>query len=238
MTHYVYQRLHAAEGAALHLADHLKIASRAFEHIYGEAPELDEGEIEARIAEILRPGRSAARTGSTVLLRLVWEDGCRWSVAFERVLLDAGYTLSPLRPKAVSYEYSIPFSGFPTGFQLSARDLFDTLALRQHGATRSVRRHGERLISCGDAPLFGIRGHILFTAPFSAGAMDGVEREMVISAAGRSRLIVREEPILHSELKSFDELFFADSGGLTSLAECDGAKFMSLVAPRVASALK
>ncbi len=138
----------------------------------------------------------------------------------------------------MSYEYSIPFGGFPTGFHLAARELFDTLALRQHGATRSVRRRGDLLLTCGDAPLFAIRGRVLFTAPLTEGAMDSVEREMVIDAAAKARLSVREEPILHPDLKNFDELFLADAAGITSLAECDGARFMSLIAPRLADAMQ
>jgi hypothetical protein len=240
MTHFVYQRIHVLGGAALRLTDHLRVAARACEHIYGGRPELDDREVASRIAGVLGPGHpgSGPGTGATVILRLVWNDGYEAEVEFERGLLEAGYSLSPLRPRTVSYEYSIPFSGFPTGFHLSARDLFDTLALRQHGATRSVRRHGDRLISCGDAPLFGIRGRVLFTAPLTEGAMDGVEREMVISAAGQCRMNVREEPILHGDLKSFDELFFADAAGITSISECDGAKFMSLFVERLVERLK
>ncbi len=68
--------------------------------------------------------------------------------------------------------------------------------------------------------------------------MNSVERELVIEAASAARLSVREEPISHPELKSFDELFFADAAGITSLSECDGAKFMSLATPRLAAALK
>ncbi len=94
------------------------------------------------------------------------------------------------------------------------------------------------MLSCGDSPLFAIRGRVLFTAPLTEGAMDGVEREMVIDAAAKARLTVREEPILHPDLKSFDELFCADAAGLTSLSECDGAQFMTLIATRLAAAME
>lgn len=241
MKHFVYQRIHTLNGKALHLADHLRIAAHAFEQIYGSRPELDERDIAARIAENLRLNRTPAHTGVTVLLRLVpVEEGGGYDLAieYERFLLEAGYFHSALRPKAVTFEYSIPFYGFPTGFQLSARALFDALALSRHGATRSVRREGDRLLSCGDAPLFAIRGRVLFTPPLNEGAMDSVERGLVIEAAAKSRLFVREEQIIHPELKSFDELFFADAAGITSLAECDCAKFMSLAAPRIASAMQ
>jgi hypothetical protein len=240
-SHFVYQRAHTLGGKALHLAEHLRIAARAFEHIYGSRPEFDEREIAATISGFLKTLHLPARTSSTVLLYFVPREdgGCEVRHEYERSLLDAGYAHSPLRPKAVTYEYAIPYCGFPTGFQLSARALFDSVAFRQHGAARSVRREGDRLLSCGDAPLFALRGHVLFTPPLTEGAMDSVERELVIAAAGgvKPRLEVREEAIAHSELKSFDELFCADAAGITSLAECDGAKFMSLAAARLAAAM-
>jgi hypothetical protein len=239
MEHYVYQRVHTLNGKPLHLAAHLDLAARAFEHIYcGERPGFDPGAVASRIAALLHTHRSPARGSATVMLRFSPADDELLSMEFERTLLDTGHTHSPLRPRAVSYEYSIPFGGFPTNFQLEARALFDTIALSQHGATRSVRRQGDRLLSCGEAPLFAIRGRLLFTAPLIEGAMDSVERRLVIAAAASSRLTVREEAIPHSGLKSFDELFFADAGGITSLAECDGAKFMSLAAARLAAAIQ
>jgi hypothetical protein len=238
--HFVYQRVHTLGGKALHLAEHLTIASRAFEHIYGFRLDLDEKTVAAQIAEVLRHNHATARTGATAMLYFVpCEDGDhRLTAEFERGLLDAGYTHSPLRPRAQTYEYSIPFGAFPTSFQLSARTLFDGLALREHGATRSVRREGNQLVSCGDAPLFAIRDRILITPPLTEGAMESVERALVIAAATKARLTVREEALLHSELKTYDELFFADAAGITSLSECDNAKFMSLTAPRLAEALK
>ncbi len=238
--HYVYQRIHVLKGKALHLSDHLRIVSRAFEQIYGYDPKLDEREMGASIVRYMQILRPPAHTGSTVMLCIApqGDDDRDIAVEYERPLLEAGYSHSPLRPRAAAYEYSIPFPALPTNFQIEARSLFDTLALRQHGATRSIRRNGDHLLSCGDAPLFAIRGHTLLTPPPGEGAMNGVERELVIAAAPKAHLTTREEPILHPELKSYDELFFADASGITSLSECDGAKFMSLVAPRLAAALK
>ncbi len=228
MTRFVYQRVHVAGGRALHLAEHLDIAARAIDHIYGFEPLFDEKEVAGKI--------SGGRGGETVLLYFIPKDGendCEITVESERVLLERGYTLSPLRPVAVSYDYSIPYGGWPTGFQLAARAFFDDLALRQHKVTRSVHREGEVVLSCGEGPLFGIRGKTIFTASLIDGAVDSVERNLVIRAAEKARLDLREEPILHPELKEFDELFFADAAGITSLAELDGAKFMSLVAHRL-----
>ena len=262
--HFVYQRIHTLAGKSLHLDAHLDLAARAFQHIYGgPRPEFDEASIAKQITELLRTNRSPAKRSATVILRFATHDNndtsqstslrgaagdeaIRVTLAYERLLLDVGYSLSPMRPKAVSYEYDIPFGGFPTGLQLSAAALFDTLALSHHGATRSVRRDGDRLLSCGDAPLFGIRGKTLFTAPLTEGAVDSIERRMIIAAVTNNhekmqkplRLDFLEEAVPHSELTDFDELFFADAAGITSLSECDGAKFMSLLAPRLVAAMK
>jgi hypothetical protein len=175
------------------------------------------------------------------------EGGIELTVEFERVLLDAGYAWSSLRPRAVSFDYSIPFGGFPTAFQLSAKALFDTLGASRTGnsdhtsadggAVRSIRREGDKLLSCGDAPLFAIRGKKLLTTPLIEGTMDTIERRLLIEAAARERLGLTEETLRHSELREYDELFYVDAAGITSIAECDGAKFMSLAAPRLAAAM-
>jgi branched-subunit amino acid aminotransferase/4-amino-4-deoxychorismate lyase len=243
--HYIYQRIHTLAGKSLHLREHLELAARAFRHIYGgEQPVLDERVIASQIAEVLRANNSPARGSAVVMLRLAPQDNSQFSILnsqltaeYIRTLLDVGYAVSSLRPTAVSYEYAIPFGGFPTGFQLSAAALFDHLALAHHGATRSVRRDGDKLISCGGEPLFGIQGKTLFTASFNEGAVESVERQLIIAAAKKARLDFLEEAVLHSELTSFDELFYADAAGITSLAECDGAKFMSLTVPRLIAAI-
>ncbi len=236
--HYVYQRVHTLAGKTLHLAEHLDIIGRTFRYIYGTQPELDEKTIAKHIAELLRVNRYPAGGSATVLLCLFPRQyGHDLLVMCERPLIDNGYTVSSLRPTAISYEYCIPYGGFPTGFQLSAARMHDALAL-EHGATRSVRREGDLLISCGDATLFGIKGKTLFTAPLTIGAVDSVERRLVIAAAAKARMDFLEEAVPHSERRDFDELFYADATGITSLGECDGAKFMSLLVSRLIDALR
>jgi hypothetical protein len=234
--HYIYQHIHTLAGKPLHLGTHLDLAARAFQHIYGgEKPPLYENVVTTQIAEILRSNHAPTHGSAVVTLRLAPSDFAAFitEIEYERTLLDTGYAVSSLRPTAASYEYSIPFGGFPTGFQLSAAALFDTLALSHHEATRSVRREGDKLISCGGSSLFGIRGKTLFTASPGEGAVESVERRLVIAAAAKARLDFLEEAVPQSELKSFDELFYADAAGITSLSECDGAKFMSLVVNRL-----
>lgn len=239
--HYVYQRVHTIGSKTHRLAEHLDIAGRALWHIYGTQPQFDEKTVGAQIAEVLRANRYPARGSATILLCLFPHTiavgvptGHDLLIMCERPLLENGYAVSSLRPAAVSYEYGMPYSAFPTGFQLSAARMHDMLAL-EHGATRSVRREGDRLISCGDSPLFGIKRKTLYTASFTEGAVDSVERRLVISAAAKAGMDFLEEAVPHSGLRDFDELFYADAAGITSLSECDGAKFMSLLVGRIIS---
>ncbi len=124
--HYVYQRVNVLNNKALHLNDHLRIAARSFEQIYGFDPAIDERETAGRIVDLIRTVRHRARSGSIVMLCFTpqGDNDCHIAVEYERPLLEAGYTLSPLRPKAATFEYSIPFGSFPTNFALEAQDLF------------------------------------------------------------------------------------------------------------------
>jgi len=236
--HYVFQRVHAVGGAAWHLPEHLELAARAFAHIYGHAVRPDIGRAEGLIAGCARTHHPSGRGGCTIILRFVPDDGdagWRLDAEYERPLLEEGYAHSALRPRAESFEYRLPFGALPTSFQLSARELFDMLALGRYGATRSVRREGDRLVSCGESPIVAIRGRELVVPE---GTVESVEAALAMAAAPEARLTVSRRPILRSELRRYDELMTVDAAGVTSLAECDGAKFMSLAAPRIAAAMR
>lgn len=236
--HYIYQGVHTLDGRPLRLNEHLAVAARAFLHIHGFRPRFDAKTIAAEIAELLGENRYPATVSSIVTLRFFADggDAVQRLIVCEKPLMERGYSVSSLRPSALSFDYDITCEGFPTNFSLSAARLHDSLAFRL-GAARAVRRKGDILLSCGDSPLFGIRGRTLFTAPLSEGAADSVERRAVISAAASSGLDFLEEGVPVGELTSFDELFLADAAGITSLAECDGAKFMSLLVVRLAGRL-
>lgn len=236
--HYIYQRVHISGGRALRLGEHLAIASRTLWNIHRTRPVFNPEDISKHIAALLKTNRYREDTDSTAMLYF-FPDGesANLLIVCERPLINRGYAVSSLRPSAISYAYRLPYEGFPTNFLLSAARFHDALAT-EHGASKSVRRDGDKLLGCGDAPLFGIRGRTLFTAPLTDGAADSVERKLVINAAVKSGLGFLEESVLHPELRDFDELFYADAAGITSLGECDGAKFMSLLVSRIAAQIK
>lgn len=235
--HYIYQRVQYCGGQVLNLAEHLAVVRRVFWNIHRTQPEFDQTAIAADIASLVRENRYPEGVAVVVMLCFFPEgEGARRLIMCERPLIEKGYTVSSLRPSAVTHQYKMPYEGFPTNFLLSAARFYDSAAL-EFGATKSVRYEGGALLGCGDAPLFGIRGKTLFTAPLTDGAAESVERQLVISAARRLGLDFLEEAIPHGDLVMFDELFYADAAGITSLGECDGIKFMSLIVNRLAGHL-
>ncbi len=78
----------------------------------------------------------------------------------------------------------------------------------------------------------------LFVQSPAAPAFRSVERETAAHAIRTAGLTLREEPILQSELATYDELFYVDHRGITALAHCDGAPYMFLVAERIAEAME
>ena len=78
----------------------------------------------------------------------------------------------------------------------------------------------------------------LFVQNPAAPAFRSVERETAAHAIRTAGLTLSEEPILQSELATYDELFYVDHRGVTALAHCDGAPYMFLVAERIAEAME
>jgi hypothetical protein len=232
--HYVYQRVQFHDGVVPHLTEYLAIVERTFWNIYRTRPTLDPEAITHAIATLARRNRYRSE-GAGLLLVLCFfptGEGADLLIVCERPLIEVGYTVSSLRPVATVNQYKLPYEGFPVSFALSAARFYEGLAV-ETGATKSIRAEGDELIECGTAPLFGIRGRTLFTAPLTSGAVDSVERTLVIEAAARAKLAFEQEAILRSHLTDFDELFYADAAGITSLSECDGAKFMSLLINKI-----
>jgi branched-subunit amino acid aminotransferase/4-amino-4-deoxychorismate lyase len=234
VAHYVYQRVQFHDGVVPHLTEHLAIVERTFWSIYRTRVELDPAIITHAIATLARRNRYQTEGAGLVVLLCFFPagEGVEMLATCERPLIEVGYTVSSLRPVAVIDEYKLPYEGFAVSFGLAAERFYEELAARK-GATKSVRAQGEELLECGTAPLFGIRGRTLFTAPLTAGVVDSVERGLVVRAAERARIEWREEPVLRSELATFDELFYATAAGITSLSECHGTKFMSLLVNRI-----
>ena len=86
--------------------------------------------------------------------------------------------------------------------------------------------------SADGAPLFAATGHRAVTPP---GPRSAAARAAAaaIAAAG---MTLEVRPLRREELTAFEELFYFDHRGVTSLSRCDGALLMDIAAARVAHA--
>ena len=161
-------------------------------------------------------------------------DSSEVDCSFRGISLYRGYAHRSITPDAVTLRYALPFGEGPT----SAREAAAALARQQAqaaGAQVAVRcDEADRALTADDAPLFALRGHTLVMAP----APQSVERQTALDAARRAGFEVVEEPLPRRMLPMFDELFYVDWRGVTSLAHCDGEPFMTLLSERIAEAME
>ena len=210
---YLYQTLHVRGRRPLWLDRHTELLARNIQELFGLrwAPDL-----------LLIPGA---------------------------VSLYDGYTLRSLRPAAAVVNYGVPYPEYPT----SAREAACMLALQaavtadnraaeadiERAAVRTgvqavIRCDGEGFVHvCDEAPLFAVKGKKVYTPP----APPSVERELAYRAVEAARLPLLELEIGREQLARFDEIFYVDHRGLTSLSACEGQLYAAIITERIARVL-
>ncbi len=229
---YLYQTVHLARGRARNVAGHIAVLDAASERLFGQRYAPGTQQLAARLEALAAAERYPAGVSGFVRIELGPDGTERLSPA--GVSLYDGYAFRSITPEAVTVDYDLPLSAAPT----SAREAAAQLARLQAelgGAEVAIRCDSAGILrSANDAPLFGIGGHTVLTAPGST----GVERELALRAIVAAGLELREEPFGRADLPHLDELFFADHRGITSLSHCDGQPLMTFLAERVAEAME
>ena len=165
------------------------------------------------------------------------------------VSLYDGYALRSLRPAAAVVNYGVPYPEYPTSAReaacmlaLQAAVTADNRAAETDTEWAAVRTGVQAVIRCDDegfvhvcdeAPLFAVKGKKVYTPP----APPSVERELAYRAVEAARLPLLEQEIGREQLARFDELFYADHRGLTSLSACEGQLYATIVTERIARVL-
>ena len=223
---YLYQTVHLARGRARNAEAHAARLDAASRELFGR------GYAPARLAARIEALAAAERypTGVSGFVRIELGADGEERLTPAGVSLYDGYAFRSLQPEAVTVDYDLPLSEAPTSAREAAAQLARRLAERA-GAEVAVRCDSAGILgSADDAPLLAIAGRTVLTAPGSA----SVERRLAVQAVRAAGLELREEPFGRADLPGFDELFFADHRGVTSLSRCDGQPLMSLIAERIA----
>ena len=158
------------------------------------------------------------------------------------ILLDEGYTVRPVRPSASVDCYALGFGEQPTSAAFEAAEAALLRARNRNLAQGShvvLRADDEGVIlSAGTAPLFAVEGRTIVTTPLAYGAPDTIERQLTIDAIARTEIALREDVVAADALDRYDELFFADYRGLTSIEQIGSTNYMSLVVDRIVRSMR
>lgn len=231
-TPYIYQTLQFTAGEPRLTGAHLlalgEWASKLFDVDY--APELTE--FEERVKRIVATERYPDRLSSFVRVEVDAEGRERLLPA--GISLYNGYTMRSITPSAAIIHYDVPFSDFHTSLRESAAQ-FATLRAQLAGADIAIRSNAKgECVTADNSPLFALRGNMAATSS-TRGDVEAALTRHAIEAAG---LQFMAEPLNEENIFDFDELFYVDHRGVTSIERCNGHIYMSLKAERIASHLE
>lgn len=249
---YLYQTLHVRGRRPLWLDRHTELLARSIQELFGLRWVPDLRRLETQIAALLDANRHPVAGSSFV--RMAFTPAGDLLLIPGAVSLYDGYTLRSLRPAAAVVNYGVPYPEYPT----SAREAACMLALQaavtadnraadnraaeadiERAAVRTgvqavIRCDGEGFVHvCDEAPLFAVKGKKVYTPP----APPSVERELACRAVEAARLPLLELEIGREQLARFDEIFYVDHRGLTSLSACEGQLYAAIITERIARVL-
>ncbi len=227
---YLYQRLRAIDYRPLHTAAHLRLLRDGARRLYGRDTELPAGRIADEIGALLRANGYPAG-GATVTLRLYADGG--HALTADGVSLYREYALRSLRPAAAV----VPCDGYRFEWPTSARRetvRWAQLEAERLGARCAIICDRDGVVRrVDDAPLFAVHDNVIYASP----DVPDVERMLVAEAALRAGIPLVDQPVGAEQFVSFDELFAFDCEGVRASSSCGDARYLSLMAVRIADAL-
>lgn len=228
---FIYQTVHVRRCRPLLLPQHTALLDEHARALFGCGFRPDPKHLEEQIAALLEANRRPAELSSFV--RIEATAGGELRLVPAGLPLYDGYALRTLRPEAAPLSYEIPFGERPTSLRLEALRWAGEL-VRAAGARTVIRCDRRDLVRTADeAPLFAVLGERIYTPPAPA----SVERSQALRAIDAARLAVAEQEIGREQLAQFDELFYFDHRGITSVASCGGTLYTDIVAQRIARTL-
>ncbi len=224
----LYQIVHTLNGEIFHLEEHLKILFEAYFELFSGGAKVPLEETRTEIETLLK--RSRCPRGVSLFVRLtVNQDGTLTISEAERSLYH-GYTLRCIRPKAALVEFDFPHIELPTTLREAATAFANREARRCSQCEVALRSHAGEVDLINGAQIFALYANELITAAKSL----SVEHHLAKECARKLHLNLVERAISTSELKLLDELFFVDHCGVTSISNCCGRYYMSLVGEAIA----
>lgn len=220
-SNYVYAAINTIEHEPLYLGEHLRIAVESYATLYGCRPAIDTEEIRTQIKTLLREN-NMPQLGNIVIIYIIPGTDSKSGtpeilISWERSTLYKGYELISLRPKAILANYEIPFSAHRTAVSLTTSDYMASYATAGSCHIAIHINRNNRLVSCGDYPLFMVKNGTVFTPPAPDIATDNVERNIMFSACKLAGIPIEERELTTEDIPTADEIMIFNHTGIQSV---------------------
>ncbi len=225
---YLYQNLHVQGEQALQLDHHLDLLKINYKKVFDNDTKLINSEqIASQIKLLLRANR-CGEIDYQVRIYL-WCDS--YLLAITSALLYSGYTLWHSRFEASTMVCENPLTNIASSLSLSLTEF----ALRRKNNLVICENLDHVITGVGDAPLFFVKGEIIYSSPLSYGVTHSVEREQAISAIQQAGFNFQPRVVLRNELTNFDEIFMVNTQGFISVRNLDSHFYYFSITQRICS---
>lgn len=225
----VYQVVAIFGGDVFNLDAHIHQLNISVRDIYHKELQLDRAELLFEFRHVIRQQAIAGNVMHAVRINIY--DDLSLDLHYEGHSIYQGYAHRCVSPRAHLVYFSYPI----TAHSCSAREAVTQLSIleAEHaGAPVALRCNPRGEVCSGNGyPLFAIRDSVLYSSPLE----QSVEGDLVLRAARDMGLSTPSAPILVKSLNMYDELFFVDCYGLTTISECEGVRYMSIVSSKIAN---
>lgn len=236
---YVYAAVNTDAHRPLYLDRHMAYAVSSYEKLYDTRPEYDLLQLNDNITELLDAERMP-RLGNIVFIYLLPPADPKRPAdivaATGHSTIYKGYELASLRPKAILTNYELPFSGHRTAVSLAASNYMQDFAERSGCHIALHCNRAERLVSCGDYPVFIAMNGTLYTPP-SILMPPCTERELMARACDMAGITIEECDITTDMLPDAEEIMVFDHTGLRSVLSLGNCFYYNLLAKRLEAAM-
>ena len=222
---FLYQHLRVQNGKISHLSDHLELLRNTSKKIFGQSINVPEKIIQKQCEELLYRGGYSTSAVHILELR-IWQSGEHQLRVIETSLYKQ-FTLRVLRPKALVAEgYNFPFIA-PTSAALSLLEFLRILALQQQCQIAICTDKNSIVTSVDGATPIVVHGTKVTVGENSS----SLYTDLVVAALKNlPNHTTKIAPILLADVESADELFYADSRGITAVGSLGATHFADSIA--------
>ena len=229
---YVLQRVHTLNYRPYNLSRHLKILGDASIELFGFASLCGVADAERIISKLLDCSRVTRSLSCPVAMRLDADGHLSFEV--EQPMLYEGYAVRAKRLSLSMLTMPLPDTLSQTSVTVAIDAMADSRVRASGGDVALWVDDGGDVVSRPWLPLFAVyRGRVYTPAEY-----DTVEYVVVRDAIRRLGIELVVHPLNEMSLKRMDEIFVADTMAITSFSSLGDHRLLSIVATRIADAVK